>query len=217
MRAEKEKGPAGNEAKEVHRGDGSSKKRGKSKAQTILFRDFETKSTLDLPDVGAWKYASDHTTDVWCCAYAVDDGPIELWVPGDPVAPEFIEAAQNPTWVVSAFNDQFERLIERHIMGPRYGWPTVPIERHRCTQAAALAHALPAKLEGVARALGLEQQKDEAGRRTMLLMAKPRPHANTKIPPVSIGSMMRSTASICTSTANKISRPSARSINVLDR
>ena len=94
-------------------------------------------------------------------AYAVDDGPIKLWVPGDPVPPEFIEAAQNPDWLVSAFNDQFERLIEQHIMGPRYGWPIVPIERHRCTQAAALALALPATLEKVARALKLEQQKDD--------------------------------------------------------
>ena len=33
---------------------------------------------------------------------------------------------------------QFERLIEQHIMAPRYDWPPVPTERHRCTQAAAL-------------------------------------------------------------------------------
>ena len=74
--------------------------------------------------------------------------------PGDPVPPEFVEAAQNPDWVVSAFNDQFERLIEQHIMGPRYSWPTVPIERHRCTQAAALAlRASQLIWKGVARAL----------------------------------------------------------------
>jgi DNA polymerase len=146
-----------------------------SKVPRVLFRDYETRSTLSLPDVGAWKYASHPTTDVWCCAYAVDDGPIKLWIPGDPVPPEFIEAAQNPDWVVSAFNDHFERLIEQHIMGPRYGWPITPVERHRCSQAAALAHALPAKLETVARALNLDQQKDDAGRRTMLQMAMPRP------------------------------------------
>ena len=139
-----------------------------------LFRDYETRSTLNLSEVGAWKYASHPTTDVWCCAYAVDEGPIRLWVPGDPVPAEFSEAAQNPDWRVLAFNDQFERLIEQHIMAQRYGWPTVPIERHRCIQAAALALALPATLENVARALKLEQQKDESGRRTMLQMAMPR-------------------------------------------
>ena len=125
--------------------------------------------------MGAWKYASDPTTDIWCCAYAVDDEPIKLWVPGDPVPLEFKEAAQNPNWLISAFNDQFQRLIEQHIMAPRYGWPTVPIERHCCIQAAALALALPATLEKAARALKLEQQKDESGRRTMLQMAMPRP------------------------------------------
>ncbi len=60
-------------------------------------------------------------------------------------------------------------------MAQRYGWPTIPMERHRCIQAAALALALPATLEKVARALKLEQQKDESGRRTMLQMAMPRP------------------------------------------
>ena len=140
-----------------------------------LFRDYETRSTLNIAGVGAWKYASHSTTDVWCCAYAVDDDPIKLWVPGESIPPEFKEAAQNPDWLVSAFNDQFERLIEQHIMAQRYGWPTIPMERHRCIQAAALALALPATLEKVARALKLEQQKDESGRRTMLQMAIPRP------------------------------------------
>jgi DNA polymerase bacteriophage-type len=145
-----------------------------ARRQTLLFRDYETKGTLNLSEVGAWKYASHPTTDVWCCAYAVDEGPIKLWVPGDPVPAEFAEAAQNPDWRVLAFNDQFERLIEQHIMAPRYGWRIVPIERHRCIQTAALALALPATLDNVARALKLEQQKDESGRRTMLQMAMPR-------------------------------------------
>jgi DNA polymerase bacteriophage-type len=140
----------------------------------ILFRDYETRSTVDLKDVGAWRYAADTETDVWCCAYAIEIGPVKLWIPGDPVPPEFIEAAGNPAWTVIAFNDSFERLIEQHIMGPRYGWPIIPIARHRCLQAAALALALPAKLEGVARALNLEQQKDAAGHKVMLQMAKPR-------------------------------------------
>jgi DNA polymerase len=61
----------------------------------ILFRDYETRSTLDLKRVGAWKYATHSTTDVWCCAYAVDDGPVQLWVPGNPVPPEFVDAAEN--------------------------------------------------------------------------------------------------------------------------
>src|SRR5262245_55988170 len=140
----------------------------------VLFHDYETKSVLDLREVGAWRYATDATTDVWCCAYAVDDKPIQLWVPGDPVPPELIEAANNPDWTTSAFGDHFERLITRHLMAPRYGWPLIPLGRRRCTQAAALALALPAKLKSVADALELEQQKDERGHRVMMQMAKPR-------------------------------------------
>jgi DNA polymerase bacteriophage-type len=140
----------------------------------VLFHDFETRSTLDLGEVGAWKYACSPSTDVWCCAYAVDDGPIQLWLPGDPVPPELIEAANNPEWTTSAFGDHFERLITRHLMAARYGWPLIPLERRRCTQAAALALALPAKLKDVANALHLEQQKDESGHRIMMQMAKPR-------------------------------------------
>jgi DNA polymerase bacteriophage-type len=142
-------------------------------AVPTLFRDFETRSTLDLRDVGAWRYSRDPTTDVWCCGYVVDDEPVKLWVPGDPVPLEFIEAAQNPDWLVCAFNDNFERQIEAHVM-VNYGWPVVSIERHRCLQAAALALALPAKLETVAQVLKLEHQKDQAGHAVMIRMAKPR-------------------------------------------
>jgi DNA polymerase len=140
----------------------------------ILLRDYESRSRLLLKAVGAWRYSQHVSTDVLCCAYAIDEGPIELWVPGDPIPPAFIEAAHNPDWLAVAFNDAFERLLEKHLLAPRYGFPEIPIERHRCLQAAALALALPASLAGVADALGLEQRKDAAGRRNMLAMSRPR-------------------------------------------
>jgi DNA polymerase len=139
----------------------------------ILIRDYETRSQLNLK-FGAWRYSQHPSTAIWCCGYAVDDGPVELWLPGDPVPAAFIEAANNPEWLVAAFNDSFERLIEQHILGPRYGFPLVSIERHRCLQAAALSRALPGSLDGAASALKLAVQKDMVGRRTMLQMAKPR-------------------------------------------
>jgi DNA polymerase len=140
----------------------------------ILFRDYETRSTLDLREVGAWRYSQHASTGVWCCAYCIDDGEIKLWTLGDPVPIEFTEAAADPDCLVVAFNDNFERLIEQHILAPRYGFPLVPIKRHRCLQAAALSLALPASLHGAAQALGLEHKKDAGGRRVMLQMAKPR-------------------------------------------
>jgi DNA polymerase len=144
-------------------------------APHVLFRDIETRSACDLKACGAHRYAADPSTEVMCVAYAVDNEPIQLWVPGDPIPSEFIETATNPTWTVVAHNDAFESAIEEHILAPRFGWPLVPIERHRCTMAAANAAALPGSLDKAAGALGLDYQKDAAGHRVMMLMAKPKP------------------------------------------
>ncbi len=65
-------------------------------------------------------------------------GPVRQWRPGDPVPPEWFEAAANPDWVAVAHNDAFESAIEQHILHPRHGFPLVPPDRHRCTQATAL-------------------------------------------------------------------------------
>jgi DNA polymerase len=143
-------------------------------AQHVLHRDYETRSTLELQNVGPWKYASGDYTDLWCCAYAVDDQPVKLWRPGDPAPPEFMQAAADPSWLLCAHNAPFEIAIEHFIMQRRYGWPKIPLQRQRCTMAAALALALPSKLELVAEALELLHRKDKAGQRLMLLMSKPR-------------------------------------------
>jgi DNA polymerase len=145
-----------------------------TKTHHVLHRDYETRSVLELPKVGSYRYATHQTTEVVCGAYAFDDGPVQQWILGDPLPPEFFEAKQNPEWAVSAHNDPFESAIENHILGPRHGWPQVPLERHICTMAMSLALALPAKLELLALVLDLTNQKDRAGQRLMLMMSKPR-------------------------------------------
>jgi DNA polymerase bacteriophage-type len=142
--------------------------------QPVLHRDYEVRSTLSLPKVGSWKSAAADQTEVLCCAFAVNDGPVQLWLPGDPVPPEVIEVARNPDWLDCAHHAQFEVAIERFIMQRRFGWPKIPLSRHRCTMAMAQALSLPGKLELVAEALELIRQKDRAGQRLMLMMTKPR-------------------------------------------
>jgi DNA polymerase len=140
----------------------------------VLHRDYETRSRIILKLVGAHRYAADPSTEVLCCAYAVGDDPVQLWRPGDPVPLEFIEAASNPMWIVAAHGDHFETAIEQHVLAPCFGWPIIPIERHRCTMAKALAAGLPARLSAVADALELANRKDAAGERLMYQMSKPR-------------------------------------------
>jgi DNA polymerase len=140
----------------------------------VMHRDYETRSRAVLKTVGAHRYAADPSTEIFCAAYAADDGPVQLWRPGDPVPTEFIEAARNPAWTVVAHNDQFETAIEHLVLEPRFSWPLIPIERHRCTMAQSLACGLPARLAAAADALELANRKDRAGERLMHQTSKPR-------------------------------------------
>ena len=60
------------------------------------------------------------------------------------------------------------------ILIPRHGWPMVPVDRHVCTMSLALAHAYPGSLDGVAKILGLANQKDVAREKIVRVMWKPR-------------------------------------------
>jgi DNA polymerase len=138
-----------------------------------LHLDFETRSTADLRKVGAHKYAEDPTTDVWCAAWAIDDGPVELWAPYANADNPLLYALANADQIV-AHNAGFERAICRSVMTPRYGWPEIPLEKWRCTMAMAYTMGLPGSLENASAALGLADSKDAEGHRLMLAMCKPR-------------------------------------------
>ena len=143
----------------------------------VLHRDYETRGTVSLKTVGADAYARHQDTEILCACFALDAGPVQLWKPGDAVPLEFIEAAHDPAWTIAAHGDHFETAIEQHILKPRYGFPLIPLERHTCTQAMALAHGLPARLSAAADALELAHRKDAAGERLMHQTSKPRkPH-----------------------------------------
>jgi DNA polymerase bacteriophage-type len=135
--------------------------------------DFETRSAVDLKKTGAYAYMADPTTDVWCAAYAIGDGPIETWLPGQPCPGELEEHILLGGTIV-AHNAAFERQVFRYIMGPRYDWPVPAVEQWRCTMATAYALALPGSLENAAAAAGLSSAKDMAGHRLMMQMARPR-------------------------------------------
>lgn len=135
--------------------------------------DFETRSAVDLTATGVYRYAEDESTDVWCMAWAIGEAEPSLWRPGDPV-PKELEA-----WVLDgsplrAWNAQFERTIWNEILVKRYDFSPTTREQWFCTAAEARAMALPGKLGDAAIVLGVEEQKDAAGSRLMMQMAKPR-------------------------------------------
>jgi DNA polymerase len=135
----------------------------------VVHIDVETRSAISLDRISTRRYAGEESTEALCVAYAVDDGPVELWLPGAPVPSEF--TAADPDTCFAAHNANFEFSIVQHLLTPRFGWPAIPIERFICTMVRARAAALPGSLDGAAAALGLSARKDAAGAKLMKQIA----------------------------------------------
>ena len=138
-----------------------------------LHIDVETRSTCDLRKTGAHFYFEDKTTDLWCAAWAIDDEPTEIWIPPDPPPARVVEHIRAGK-LIYAHNAPFERLVFKHLLGPRYGWPVPELTQWRCTMAMCLAQALPAALDDACAVTASPISKDAAGARVMKQMAKPR-------------------------------------------
>lgn len=135
--------------------------------------DFETRSTVELPATGAHVYASHPTTSVWCLAYAFGDDDVRLWRRDDPDPEDLLEHVRGGG-LVYGHNCAFEYLIWNNVMTLEFGWPTLPIEQLYCTMAMAYAMGLPGSLENAAAAAGINQQKDQTGKRIMLQLSRPK-------------------------------------------
>jgi DNA polymerase len=137
--------------------------------------DVETRSAASLRNNGAWRYAADPTTEVLCLCYAIDDGEIAIWLPGQPVPAPFLAAAAKPTaWRTIAHNAEFERAVLEHVLVPKHGFPPIALVTQHCTMTLALANGFPAELDLLAQALALDYRKDRDGIRLMRQMSQPR-------------------------------------------
>lgn len=143
---------------------------------TTLHIDFETYSAADLPVCGLDNYASDPTTGVHCMAWTFDDELVWIDTPDSFGGDEFkrvLDHVRNGGTVV-AHNAAFELAIWNKVCVPKYGWPILSPKQMRCTMAQSYAMSLPGALEKAAVALGIPQQKDVAGARVMMQLAKPK-------------------------------------------
>jgi DNA polymerase len=135
----------------------------------IVFEDIETHSDCNLKACGAYRYATDPSTDVFFVCFAVDDGPVQTWRPGEPVPAPFIEPlADKYVWD----NWAFERYIHEFILTPRYGFTPIPLEKQDCAERLALANAHPAKLDLRCAALALPYRKDPEAHKAMLRLSQ---------------------------------------------
>lgn len=139
-----------------------------------LHRDYETRSTVELKKTGAHFYLRHPTTRILCMSHVIGEAEVKLWLPGAPVPQDFIDVANEPTAEAWAHNCAFEQDVERHIAGPRHGFPVFDLKKQRCTMATGYALSLPGALEMAAPAVGIKEGKDTIGGRLMLQLAKPR-------------------------------------------
>ena len=116
----------------------------------MIWLDFETRSECDLKTAGVYNYARHPTTEVLCMSYAIDDGPVQTWRPGQllPVL----------TTQIRAHNAAFERLIFWHVLKHK-----IPLEQFYCTATQARANCAPGSLEDMARFAGSDMRKDHRG------------------------------------------------------
>lgn len=141
--------------------------------KVVLHLDFETYSDLDLVATGLHIYARGRHTDLWCAAFAFNEEPVQLWLPGQTV-PERLFNHIEKGGDVWAHNASFEQEICNNVATRKYGWPWIYPDQLTCTMAMAYAMGLPGTLEKAAAALGVKEQKDMEGSRLMKQMCRPR-------------------------------------------
>ena len=122
-----------------------------------LIVDFETYSNVDI-SCGAYKYASDASTDIVCLAYKVDDRPTQLWLPDKPVPQEFWDAER-----IYAHNALFDFLIWREVGARCYGFPERGLDIWIDTIALANRVGLPSALDKLSVILDLGHKKNKEG------------------------------------------------------
>lgn len=143
--------------------------------------DFETRSLVDVKEVGSFKYSEDPSTSPLCLCVTVDDEEVFTITRDDfdsiitPNIQRVSELAEDKNNIFKAHNSLFEYCIWNNILHKRMGFPPLwDLKRWDCTAAKAATHALPRALGACAEALRLSENKDEAGKRVMLQLSKPK-------------------------------------------
>jgi DNA polymerase len=136
---------------------------------TTLSIDIETYSSIDLIKCGVYRYVEASDFEILLFGFAFDDDPIQVvdfanfeFLPGE------VEEALMADVIKTAYNANFERTC----LAKWFKRSMAP-EHWRCSSVHALTLGLPGNLDGVAKALGLDAQKDAAGKNLIKYFSMP--------------------------------------------
>ena len=129
--------------------------------------DIETYSSNDIR-YGVYKYVDAPDFEILLFGYAFDEEPVKcIDLTTQKLPEEIVKALYDPEVIKTAFNANFEITCLRKF------FPDLPSEQWECTSVLALYNSLPCSLSGVAKALGLEEQKDTKGKALIRYFSTP--------------------------------------------
>lgn len=147
-------------------------------AERHIIVDFETRSLLNIKDVGMFRYM-ELAEPLCVCWKEVGDEFVDSIDFMNPAGYElrlkaFLNLCKDPNVIFHAHNAQFEMLCFYKLICPRFGIERIAPTRFRCTAAACRQKALPGDLLGAGEALELATKKDKVGQKSMLRLSVPR-------------------------------------------
>jgi hypothetical protein len=154
--------------------------------------DYETRSHVDLKEVGAYVYANHPSTQITHAAASVEGGErflFQLHRDEDLILlhklADMIQAHLDLDRFIVAHNAPFEYLITLFTLSRMLGRKIrVEPRNFDCTMARALAMALPGGLDDCAAAIGVNQKKDKVGKAMMVRHSKPCPYLSAEGKPL---------------------------------
>lgn len=138
---------------------------------TLLYIDTETYSTLDIRKVGGYRYTE--SCELMLTAWALGDEPVQLWdATIDPEVPDALCDAIEQADYYTAHNAQFDR----NVLAAQGIIANAPTDWF-CTSVLALTNGLPAGLDQLCTALGMDsdQGKMKEGKQLVNRFCSPAP------------------------------------------
>lgn len=135
-----------------------------------LYIDIETYSDVNLLDSGMHRYAEGKDFALLLFAYSVDGGEVHVVdvANGEGIPENIVNAIFDDTVIKVAHNASFERVCLS-----RWFARAISPASWRCTLAQCARMGVPIALGDTANALGLEERKDENGKRLIGIFCVP--------------------------------------------